>query len=100
MDLKTACEKSGGVLYNDVCILGENRVVQIEPGRYLIDSPHGTFKVHASTIRLTSHGFYFPFNNCALEVTREKVYIKCFAPGKDNDVNVYFEETLSAAIGD
>lgn len=100
MDLKSACERAGGRVWRDnVCIMGKNKVVQLDPFRYLVDTPYGTFKVYSSTVRLTEEGFYLPFNNCALEVTKDRVNIKCFAPAKNNELGVVFEETLSAAIG-
>jgi len=98
MDLKTACERSGGFMCNGACILGANKITEIEPGRYLIDSPHGTFKVRSSTVRLSAHGMLFPFSNCALEVTREKIIIECYVPVKDEKGNVHFEEEFSAVI--
>jgi len=99
MQLKEACERSGGIWKEDTCILGKNIVRQIDPFRFEVRSPYGTFRVMSSTVRLTEEGFYLPFNNCALEVTPKTVNIQCFAPVRKQDVIEAFDETLRATIG-
>lgn len=99
MNLKDACEKVGGrVLDDNVCLIGKNLVKQLDPFHFEIVTPRTTLHVRAPGVKVSGSSLRLLFNNCGVEVSRDYVEMACFAPGKDNDLNVYFEEVFRAVV--
>ncbi len=99
MEFSRACERVGGQLLNpNTCRIGRNVVVKEDEFNYRIITPLLSFSVRAPGVKVSGSTLRFLFNNCGVEVGRENVEVACFAPGKDNDLNVYFEEVFRAVI--
>ena len=99
MEFSRACERVGGQLLDpNTCRVGRNVVVRLDDFNYKIITPLLSFRVRSPSVKVSGSSLRFFFNNCGVEVDRENVEVACFAPGKDNDLNVYFEEVFKAVI--
>lgn len=99
MELANACKVAGGFYdpQTKSCRLGKAVIYDAstpEEIKFVIDTPKGRFEVSGYTPRARGGALFFPFNNCGLEVERDRLSMSCFAGTEDTKLGYTFIRTF------